>query len=198
MAAGGRACVAVGDHGVGVAGPRAGGLPCLHGLDLPPQHQVVKAVQVLGGNGASHLGEERELEAGTRGGGALSREPHQQVGWLMLPRMTCMQPGPRSLPSSTLSGSPLPSGDSPNTSAWCWASLLGLLLPGTLACVTAATCTHRAPLPALLPALHCLWEVFPNAPTPSGLLTSASLQPWDLRLPRSRFSKPAARQAPGW
>lgn len=133
-----------------------------------------------------------------KGGGALSREPHQQVGWLMLPRMTCMQPGPRSLPSSTLSGSPLPSGDSPNTSAWCWASLLGLLLPGTLACVTAATCTHRAPLPALLPALHCLWEVFPNAPTPSGLLTSASLQPWDLRLLRSRFSKPAARQAPDW
>lgn len=58
MAACGRARVTVGDHGVGVAGPRAGGLPRLHRLDLPPQHQVIKAVQVLGGNGASHLGEE--------------------------------------------------------------------------------------------------------------------------------------------
>ena len=78
VAACGRARVAVGDGGVGVPTCRTRGLPRLHGLDLPSQHQVVEAVQVLGGDGASHLGEERELEAGTSR--ALSRELHPQAG----------------------------------------------------------------------------------------------------------------------
>ena len=58
VAACGRARVAVGDRGVGVPGCRTRGLPRLHGLNLPSQHQVVEAVQVLRGDGASHLGEE--------------------------------------------------------------------------------------------------------------------------------------------
>lgn len=68
MAARGRARVAVGDRGAGVPGPRAWGLPRLHRLDLPPQHQVVEAVQVLGGDGASHIREDRELEVGGKRG----------------------------------------------------------------------------------------------------------------------------------
>lgn len=76
MAACGGACVTAGDHGVGVAGPRARGLPCLHGLDLPPQHQVVEAVQVLGGDGASHLRQERKLGMGTNR--ALSRSSNSR------------------------------------------------------------------------------------------------------------------------
>lgn len=76
MAACGRARVTVGDHGVGVSSPRAWGLPRLHGLYLPPQHQVVETLQILGGDGASHLRKERELEVET--GAALSRVLHQQ------------------------------------------------------------------------------------------------------------------------
>lgn len=77
MAACGRARVTVGDHGVSVSSPRAWGLPRFHRLNLPPQHQVVETLQILWGDGASHLRKERELEVGTSV--ALSRELHQQV-----------------------------------------------------------------------------------------------------------------------
>lgn len=116
MAARGRARVTVGDRGVGVPSPRARGLLRLHGLNLPPQHEVVEAVQVLGGDGASHLGKERELEVGTSG--ALSWEPTSGRDSPPLPQMTYVQTGPLPPPSLTLCGSPLPSGEGPNTFAW--------------------------------------------------------------------------------
>lgn len=62
MAAGRRDGVTVGHHGVGVGGD-AGScrLPGFHGLDLPLQHQVVKAVEVLWGDHTPHLREQGEL-----------------------------------------------------------------------------------------------------------------------------------------
>lgn len=70
VAAGGRDGVTVGQHGVGVGAGRRG-LPGLHGLDLPLQHQVVEAVQVLRGDHPPHLGEQRELAGHTQA----------QTGW---------------------------------------------------------------------------------------------------------------------
>lgn len=163
MAACGRARVAVGDHGVGVPGPRARGLARLHGLDLPSQHQVVEAVQVLGGDGAPHFRQEREL--GMETSRAVSRSSTSRRAHPLLLPTTAGRLGHR-LPSS-LRGSPCP-GRRPRT-LWPGCRVTSSSLASWHARVAAAPRAHQeAPsLPPGTPFPTSLQTPFPLLSLPT-------------------------------